>query len=499
MATEIRQSAIDQSVRTHYRHARRARVSGGSASRFLVLSSSLLTDRMLLHTQFIDALDDFGNVEVWATSARNQKFLESWNTSNAKVSEFPGVLPFREFPHNYLRRLNEYAWDFSQRPPSRLSMMRHRRDKTTTTRIRALKMPAMLIARLRGERAFENWLERRLQAYERSPEATARFEAEPPDALLCTNPFWFTEPAVVGSAKRKGIPTLALIPSWDNLSTKNRMAFQHDGYLVWSEAGRKELHEFYPATRNAPVYIVGAPQFDLFFQERFHVSREAFCATQGLRAEKPIIVYALGSPNFLVEVPGAVRVAEMVARGELGDVQLVVRPHPIHDNHELHDLFDRFGERVFVQETGIAGASVTARFQDEDQITEWINTFRHADVVINLCSTVSVDAAILDRPVINLDFDPSPGQPEQELVREINHLWTHFKPVAESGGVWLVNNFAELAEAVRTYLAQPGLHREQRRWIAEHVCGYLDGECGKRAARAIVDFTDGFRKGLIGI
>ncbi|MCM3874376.1 MAG: hypothetical protein ND895_27110 [Pyrinomonadaceae bacterium] len=460
----------------------------------LVLSSSLLTDRMLLHSGFIDALSESGPVDVWATSASNPKFYEAWKHSRAQISEFPDVLAFREFPHNYLRRLNEYAWDFRQRPPSRLSMMRHIRDRNAHPYVRALKTPARILAALRVERAFEGWLERRLRAYERSPEATRRFKLNAPDVLLCTNPFWFTEPAVVAAAKREGISTLALIPSWDNLSTKNRMLFKHDGYLVWSEAARRELHQFYPATRNAPVHVVGAPQFDLFFQERFHRSREAFCQSQGLRPDLPIVVYALGSPNFLVETPGALHVADLVARGELKDIQLLVRPHPIHDNHELHELFGKFGSRVVVQQTGVAGASVTERFQDQNQIVEWVNTFRHADVVVNLSSTVTIDAAIFDRPVINLDFDPAPGQPHQSLIKEINHLWTHFKPVAESGGVWLVNDFAELVNAIKTYLVKPELHREKRRSIAEYVCGYLDGSCGERAARAVMAFVEEKRK-----
>ena len=331
---------------------------------------------------------------------------------------------------------------------------------------------------------------------QRAEAATQRFREDPPSLLLCTNPFWFVEPGVVAAAKRQGIPTLALIPSWDNLSTKSRMTSTFDGYLVWSESAKRELHQFYPATRNAPVYVVGALQFDVFSQPRFCQTREEFCAVQGLSADKPIVVYALGSPNFLLEVPGAVRVAEMVSRGELGDIQLIVRPHPIHDNHELTALFAKFSPRVIVQKAGLAGAGTTARFQDQTQIGTWVNTFRHADVVVNLCSTVTVDAAIFDRPVVNLDFDPAVTQENQSLIREINHLWTHFKPVAESGGVWLVNNFAELAHAIKTYLEHPELHREQRRWIVEHVCGYVDGACGERAASAVLAFASKTRNGF---
>jgi hypothetical protein len=47
----------------------------------------------------------------------------------------------------------------------------------------------------------------------------------------------------------------------------------------------------------------------------------------------------------------------------------------------------------------------------------------------------------------------------------------------------------ELVHAVREYLANSELHREKRRWVAEYVCGHLDGKCGERMAEAILHFA----------
>ena len=267
------------------------------------------------------------------------------------------------------------------------------------------------------------------------------------------------------------------------------MVFKHDAYIVWNDQVKEELQTFYPHTRETPVYVAGAPQFDLFRQERFFQTREEFCADQGLDPQIPIIVYAVGSPNFLNEPPGAVNLAKRISDGALGLVQMLVRPHPIHDNSEMKALFSQYGPLVKLQVFKNAGKRINERLQDEEQVIEWINTFRHADVVVNLSSTVVIDAAIFDTPVVNLDFDPQPSRGDDQLIKEINHEWTHFKPVAESGGVWLVNDFEELVTAVRTYLKHPELHREQRRWIVEYVCGYADGKCGERMADAILDFT----------
>jgi hypothetical protein len=471
--------------------------SGGGAAQgigtgpIVVLSSSLLVDRMLVHSAFLSSLNARASVDVWATSARNPNFRALWKSQPARVSEFPDVRPFRQLRHNYLRRLNEAVWDYRQRDPSRLSILRHRRRSRHGIEP-AIEAFGRLLATMPIEEALEKWLERWLLRYERCPQANRFFWKHPNALLVCTGPFQFEQPAVVAAAKRAGVHTMALIPSWDNISTKRRMLFKYDGYLVWSEPMRRELQARYPQARSRPVYVVGAPQFDVFFQPRFHLSREAFCGAQGLRPNRPIIVYALGSPNFLRGEPyGALQMARAVIAGDLGDVQMLVRPHPIHDNAELDRLFHEFSPLVRVQRTAAAGTPLTARSQDEAHIKEWVNTFRHADVVVNLSSTVTVDAAICDRPVVNLDFDPGPHGEDHELVKEINHVWTHFKLVAESGGVWLVSSFDEMLKAVRTYLAHPELHRAQRRWIAQYVCEHLDGRCGERMAEAVLDFARG--------
>jgi hypothetical protein len=469
---------------------------GGRDGEILVLSTSLLTDRMLLYSRFLEVASAERRVSVWATSAGNTRYEKLWKSSSARAELFPVVRPFKEFPYNYLRRLNDFAWDFRQKQPSRVSAWRHIRTKGFRADVRALRLPAAVVALARGEERFEDYLEAKLLSYPRSEEALERFRRSRPAVVITTGPFQFEQPAVVAAAKTLGIPVIALIPSWDNLTTKNRMVFKYDGYIVWSQQTATELRRLYPQSREVPVSVIGAPQFDVFYQSRFYLSREEFCASQDLNPELPIIVYAVGSPNFVQERFGALEMAERVARGELGGVQLIIRPHPIHDDREMSGLAERLGDRVVVQKTSDAGAYPAGRCQDEGEIREWVNTFRHADVVINLSSTVTVDAAIFDRPVVNLDYDPEPGQPNQALVKDVNHLWSHFKPIAESGGVWLVNNPKEMIEAVKTYLAYPHLHRRKRRWIAEYVCHYLDGRSGERMAQAVIDFVkSGHRAG----
>ncbi len=464
--------------------------AGARKPNVLVLSTALLTDRMFLYSGCLQSLSRSASVRVWAASAKHPELRDTWKAAGAEVDVFPEVRPYKEFPYNYLRRLNEYVWDFRQRPPSRLSMMKHVRDSDMGLNVRVLKAPAHALAAMKAEKKLETWLEKKLCSYPRSFEAEQRLRANPPDIVVTTGPFWSVEPGVIAHAKKLGIPILAMIPSWDNVTTKNRMVYKYDGYLVWSEQTKTELHQFYEDTRGLPLYVVGAPQFDVFLQKRFEESREAFCARYGLQPNQPIVLYAIGSPNFIGgEYHGALQLAERMARGDLGDAQLIVRPHPAKDCGELVELFKKYSPRVVVQQVAKKGASIPTRSHSEHQITDWVSSFRHSDVMVNMFSTVTVDSALFDRPVVNVDFDPEPGQPNQALIKDVNHLWTHFKPVAESGGVWNVTNIDEMVQAIKGYLADPSLHRDKRRWIVERVCQFVDGRSGQRLAEAILDFA----------
>jgi hypothetical protein len=456
----------------------------------LILSSAALSDRMLAHTSLLPVLKQELPVRVWATSRANPRYDSLWASVPATVEPFPSLVPYKAFPLTAMRRLNDFAWDFHIQDPSRLSMMRHIRDKTQPWFVRILKNPGRLVAALGLHERLENRLERMMIDFDRSPAALERLASDRPDMVVSTGPLRNEEPAVVGAAKKLGIPVLAFITSWDNLSIKHRMVFKYDGYLVWSERMKQELLERYPHSASAPVCIVGAPQFDVFFRSHLHLSREEFCAREGLRPDLPIIVQAMGVANGVEEHHGALDLARRLARGELGEAQLIVRPHPFNNHLELREMFRPFAPRVVVQQNTDASQERHLRSQDHDEVLRWVNTFRHAEVVVHLSSTVAVDAAIFDRPSVCMDYDPAPGQPRQEIVREVNHLWTHYKPVAESGGMWLAPNPEGVVEGIRAYLRNPGLHREARGKMAEFVCGHLDGRCGERMAEAVLQMMN---------
>ena len=369
-------------------------------------------------------------------------------------------------------------------------MDRHRRSKRMTKRIRALRLPAWLTAKLGASGVLERGLEKMMLTYPRSQEGAERLEALKPDLVVMLNPFLFHEPALIREIRRMKSPILALIPSWDNISTKGRLVFRFDGYMIWSQTQKEQLGQFYPASRKGPAYVIGAPQFDVFRREDFYMDRATFCTQYDLDPELPIILHAIGSPNFFREEHGSLELARRVAAGDYGNVQLLVRPHPIHDKAELSEMFAPFAPKVVLQQTARVEIPLYRRLQTDADVVNWINTFRHADVLVNTVSTVAIDAALFGKPVINMNFDPEPGQPNQQLLKDVSACWTHYQPVMALGGIWQANTYDSIGEGIVTYLKNPQLHAEARDAMNRFVCGFTDGRNGERMAAAILAFPE---------
>jgi len=453
--------------------------------RVVCLSSLFATDRVLLHSTFLDHLLPYVEPVILSDAVNEASFPQNHRHGRYfQSAKLPKGFPYQL---TLLRHFETYLWDHKAMSASRESFWRLRKGKESPRRERIMRSVAKVITPFGAESWLEQKLEKALIERGAPAETMKWLQEKKPDIVLAMHPFLESQMATVAAAKNIGVPVLAFITSWDNITTKSRLIYQYDGYIVWSEQMKRELHQFYPQSRNRPVTIAGAPQYDVFKQPQYHISRESFLNLYGLDAARPVILYCLGSPNMIREDYGALQFVERIADHEiLSKAQVIVRAHPGHlekDLTEIEKIRRRF-PLVVIQDPHRHWQKFP--FQGVEAIIEWVNTVRHADVVINLSSTMSVDAAIFDRPIINLDFDPEPGSPNQQMIKEVNRSWNHFSPIAQSGGIWMVASIDEMIVATATYLESPGLHSEHRLWIVEHVCGKVDGLAGKRMAEAVL-------------
>ncbi len=284
-------------------------------------------------------------------------------------------------------------------------------------------------------------------------------------------------------ARRLGIPAAGWINSWDNLTSKPAYYTGYDQYLVWSERMREEVLRYYPEAAGRTVAATGVPHFDWYRRPEMVWSREELCQRMGLDPGRPLILYAAATPHLAPAEDRIVRrLAGEVEAGRLpGRPQLLVRLHPGDSGERFRGWHVNGAVRLRVPGER-SGGRLSAFCPTPEDDRELVSSLAHADVVVNLASTITLEAALLDRPVVNVAYDPRPGEQHQRVVRRYYEVYDHYRTVVESRAVRLARSDGELLAQIRTYLEDPALERAERRKIAELWCHSLDGRSAERLA-----------------
>jgi len=294
-------------------------------------------------------------------------------------------------------------------------------------------------------------------------------------------------PAVI-AAHDLCIPVGTLVQSWDNLSSKACiLPIWLDAVWTWSAFMSAELEEFHPRVPQNRVSVVGSPQFDFHLDPQILESRDHFMSGLGLDPQRPMIVIGTGTAVWLPQEPEIVSQLVGLLHHHLPDVQILVRLHPKdHGDHWKPYTENLNASGVVLQKTSPETHMDSGGFIPPlDFYREQVNTLHHAAVVLNTASTLTVDAAIVDCPVISMGYDIIADSyfPEGRAW-SYNHS-VHFNNLVKTGGVWVVRSQEECLDAIRSYLADRSLHQQERRQIVATAAGTIDGQAGSRLANAV--------------
>ena len=292
--------------------------------------------------------------------------------------------------------------------------------------------------------------------------------------------------AAVLAARDLGIPTAAFVVSWDNLTSKARIGAPFDHYLVWGPQMKKELLEIYPEVPPHRIHVTGSPQFDSYGDSVLHCSREEFFAEIGADARRPLICYSGGDIETCPEDQDHLRIlAELVRGGAItGDPQILLRPSPADDLERYKETLERYPEILPSMPLWSAhrvGERVRRIPMLEDS---WVlaNLTRHADVNVNLASTMTLDFAVNDTPVVNVAFDVASPNGSRPPLWSHYYEWEHYRPVVDLGAARFARSPSELAEHVQAYLNDPALDRENRRRLVDLQLGIPVGQASHNVA-----------------
>ena len=314
-----------------------------------------------------------------------------------------------------------------------------------------------------------------------------------PSVLFCSHQRPPNILAPVLAAHSLGIPTATFIFSWDNLSSKGRIAAPFDHFLVWSDHMQRELLHFYPDVTADRVHVVGTPQFDPYGDAGLLWSREEFCRQIGGDAQRQLICYSGGDVGNSPEDPQHLTtLLEQIRAGRIrNNPQVLLRPCPVDDGSRYAPVRAAFPELIHAQPAWIhkQHGDWSQVMPSPEDVRFLANLTYHADLNVNFGSTMTLDFAIRDKPVVNVVFDvsrpPVYGMPMWEYLRQ----YEHYRPVIDLGAARMARSPDELAEHVNAYLTDPKLDQDNRRQFVDLEVGAPVGDAGRRILETLAKIS----------
>lgn len=302
------------------------------------------------------------------------------------------------------------------------------------------------------------------------------------DAVVSLTPYHEQDGLLLWAAREERVPSLTSVISFDNPTTRERLIVRSDRIAVWNRYNVDELRRAYPELRPDQVGVIGAPQFDLHRRDDLVLDPDEWRRRFGLPPSRPVILYGAGPGEAL---PGEARLVEMIDRaigdGRIpGNPYLLVRRHPNDPPEPWQELGRRLRHGV-VAEPWAPGSTPFRGWPTDDDLALQMSSLAHSAVHVNVCSSMTVDGAMFDRPQVGPTFIPGASTAENRRVAAFSRQ-EHWLPIARSGGLATASDEESLIEAIGRGLERPDEFHDGRRRIISEILTFDDGRSSQRLA-----------------
>ena len=300
-------------------------------------------------------------------------------------------------------------------------------------------------------------------------------------------------------AIKNNIPVTCIILSWDNTTGMGMAGYKPNTLVSWTESMKNELIQLHD-TSPKDIFIGGVAHFDSYYNNAT-LTRHELCERLNLDPSKKIIFYATKSPKRFPWGPELIsEIANAIDNGFIdNNSQILVRIHPLHYRRSTNGeyVFKRVIDgyynvaqkykNVIINAPNLASKEIDFDMENDEMILT-ASILKHSDVMINMFSTMIIEAAIFDLPSINVcikdKYTSNNNKTRQDIM--VEHRQTHSRRVMDTGGVSTVYTMNELFDVINNYLSDRTLHQAERKLIVQNEAGPYKGDAGNKIGKHIL-------------
>jgi hypothetical protein len=317
-----------------------------------------------------------------------------------------------------------------------------------------------------------------------------------PSLVIAATPGWRLDRYLLREARERLIPTMTTIVGWDNPSSYSIPGAQVDYANCWSEEQKRELvlgSDWDPKS----IHIGGVPSYDGYIHKEWVIPRQQYFKLHGLDPQRKLISYACSFVHFAPNYLNIEALAGLISSEALIEpAQLIVRLHPSHFQDKPR-IFAEERDRILALEGACPLVHVvkpiplggSLGYYGGEDMDEKSSMMAHSDVFVTVYSTMVVECAIHDRPIVAAVLDTPGGWNKKGKyslsLKDIGNWPTH-KRFRDSQAGRIAENEEQLRAVLNAYLADPNLDGARRKKFVEQEITFTDGSAGKRTAKFIL-------------
>ena len=290
---------------------------------------------------------------------------------------------------------------------------------------------------------------------------------------------------LIHAANKSQISTTAFIFSWDNLASKGRMAGNFDNYLVWSELMKRELLRFYTKIKTDSIQVVGTPQFEPYVLERY---KSGGINLSNFDFNKKTIFFTCNDSSSKNDILYLELMAKFILEKRINfEVNFIVRTSPAEEPDRFFEIKNKYPFIMWdfpkwLQTRSNHQEDWSQRIPTVEDVKNLRSYIEYCDVCVNVLSTMTLDASIFDKPVINPVF----GSANNGMFDDQKFLkYEHLDNVVKTNAVYIVKNESELLNTINQVLSVPySKLTQQKELLAMQIGAPLNGT-SKRIAEVL--------------
>ncbi len=329
---------------------------------------------------------------------------------------------------------------------------------------------------------------------------TDLFEKYRPHLVIASTAGWRLDRYLLREAHERRIPTMAAIVGWDNPSSYSIPGAVMDYATCWSDVQKQELVDG-SDWKPERVNIGGIPSYDGYFRKQWQLPREEYFKLHDLDPNRKLISYASSFVHFAPNFPNIEALAQLVASDALCQpAQLLVRLHPSHfqdrpqmfreERERIQALEEKYPHVHVVRPVPLGGSLGYYSGEDMDEKSSMM---AHSDVMVTVYSTMLVETAVHDTPMVAAVIDTPGGWNRRNKYSlslcKIGNWPTHQR-FREAKAGCIATNRDELCDVINAYLRDRSLDSSERRRFVEQEITYTDASAGRRTAQYILDILN---------